>query len=114
MISQRILHFYSVWALILHILSMKYHGVIGCTFTIAVFCWIVNNYFVFVWPKYLTWYTPKDVLVDFALHWAPLFLLPVCWGGTKLLVVSFFVYLVVMGDSVWDAYSNPRAYLNAI
>ncbi len=100
----RFLCFYTLWALVLHILYYK--GIIGNTFPIALFVLICSQVIAFMNPKY-----PYIVPFEFIFHFLPVLLIPVSFENVNYLVYSFIFYLILINTNSILVYINPIKFL---
>lgn len=100
----KFLCFYTLWALILHILYYK--GLIGNTFPIAFFVFICSQVIAFINPKY-----PYSIPFEFVFHFLPLLLIPISFENVNYLVYSFLLYIILVNTNSFLLYTNPIKFL---
>jgi hypothetical protein len=100
----RFICFYTIWALILHILYLK--GYIGNTFPIALFVFVMSQTIALINPKY-----PYVIPFEFLFHFLPLLIIPVSFENTDYLVFTFILYLILINTNSIKLYNDPIKFL---
>ena len=96
--------FYTIWALMFHILYFK--GYIGNTFPIALFVFVMSQTIALVNKKY-----PYIIGFEFLFHFLPLIIIPVSFEHTDYLVLTFILYLILINTDSFKLYNNPIKFL---
>jgi hypothetical protein len=96
--------FYTIWAIILHILYLN--GKIGNTYPIALFVFLCSQIMAMINPKY-----PYIIPFEVLFHIIPLFIIPVSFENIDYLVYSFFLYLILINEYSIKLYIDPLKYL---
>lgn len=105
----RLLHFYSIWGLIFHILFFM--NIIGNTFPIALFILIGSQILLFIYPAYIKTIT-INWFYEFILHYAPVMLLKPDFSNMKYLYFSALIYTIIFNVKIIDIYKDPLRYLH--
>jgi hypothetical protein len=109
MASIKYLHFYSIIAIILHLLYFL--NIIGNTYPIALFVLVISQILLLFCPGYIYMYGCKYILVDIILHWMPYIVIKEDYTNTNYLLYSLILYLIIFGNKVIRIYKNPLTYI---
>lgn len=104
----RLLHFYSIWGVILHVLFFM--NIIGNTFPIALFILIGSQLLLFIYPAYIN--TIKiNWVYEFILHYAPVLLIKPDFSNMKYLYITALLYTIIFNFKIIEIYKNPIQYM---
>lgn len=114
MIFIKILHYYSTYAIILHL--MYYCGLIDSTYYIAVFTFFGSLFLEYIYPAYMFNVTNKFNIFLFGIliHLIPFLIIPKENAKMSYLVVSLICYLLFLQfdiDNIIKLYNNPEKYI---
>jgi hypothetical protein len=107
--NQKYFHFYSVWSIIIHI--MYFLRLIKNTYPIALFVLTVSQFFLFIYPSYIT-IMKINWIYEFILHWLPIILIKPDYTNMNYLYASLLAYVIIFNTKIFTIYSNPIKYLS--
>jgi hypothetical protein len=104
----RLLHFYSIWGIILHVLFFM--NIIGNTFPIALFILVGSQILLFIYPAYIN-NIKINWFYECILHYAPVLLIKSDFSNMKYLYISALLYTIIFNFKIIQIYKNPTQYM---